>query len=43
MPVKLYTYTGKADTDPEVKISLRCGGECANFLVSAKGSFKNKV
>lgn len=43
MPVKLYTYTGKADTDPEVKISLRCGGECANFSISAKGSFKNNV
>lgn len=41
MPVKLYQYAAKADTDPTAEIRLSVGGEtAAEYTVSAKGSFK---
>ncbi|MDE5991790.1 MAG: beta-glucuronidase, partial [Oscillospiraceae bacterium] len=41
MPVKLYQYAAKADTDPTAEIRLSCGGEIVSeYSVSAKGSFR---
>ncbi|MCM1022757.1 MAG: hypothetical protein NC395_01700 [Prevotella sp.] len=41
MPVKLYQYAAKPDTDPTAAVRLASGGETlAEYSVSAKGSFK---
>ncbi|MDE6763158.1 MAG: beta-glucuronidase, partial [Oscillospiraceae bacterium] len=41
MPVKLYQYAVKADTDPVAEIRLSSDGETlAEYTTSAKGSFK---
>ena len=41
MPVKLYQYAAKPDTDPIAEVRLTAGGETlAEYTVSANGSFK---
>lgn len=41
MPVKLYQYAAKADTDPTAEIRLSSGGKVlAEYSVSAQGSFR---
>lgn len=44
MPVKLYNYAKKADSDPTVTIKLSVGGDVVSEqTVSAEGSFKGGV
>jgi hypothetical protein len=43
MPVMLYTYGDKPDTDPTVNITLKSGSGSSSYTLSAKGSFTSGV